>query len=67
LKRRARTARLASASRGRTWGFELGAGARLDEEDVGFRFGDHVFRPGEYVSVWEPEGELVTFKVVSIG
>ena len=52
---------------GSTWGFELGAGARLDEEDMGFRFGDHVFRPGEYVSVWEPEGELVTFKVVSVG
>ena len=51
---------------GSTWGFELGAGARLDEEDMGFRFGDHVFRPGEYVSVWEPEGELVTFKVVSV-
>ena len=61
----------ASASRGRAWrldlGFELGAGARLDEEDMAFRFGDHVFRPGEYVSVWEPEGELVTFKVVSVG
>jgi hypothetical protein len=35
---------------GSTWGLELGAGARLDEEDMGFRFGDHVFRPGEYVS-----------------
>ena len=52
---------------GSTWGFELGAGARLDEEDMGFRFGDHVFRPGEYVSVREPKGELVTFKVVSVG
>ena len=51
---------------GSTWVFELGAGSKLDEEETGFRFGDHVFREGEYVSVREEDGDLVTFRVVSV-
>ncbi len=51
---------------GSTWSFELGAGATLDEEDDGFRFGDHPFREGEYVSIRDEDGELVTFRVVSV-
>jgi hypothetical protein len=51
---------------GSTWGFELGAGAKLDAEDDGFRFADHAFVPGEYVSIREEEGDLVTFRVVSV-
>lgn len=51
---------------GGTWGFELGTGAKLDAEEEGFRFGDHAFRVGEYVSIREFEGELTTFKVVSV-
>ena len=42
------------------------ASAQLDEEGAGFRFGDRAFREGEYVSVREPDGELVTFKVASV-
>jgi hypothetical protein len=49
---------------GANWSFELGEA--LDEEDSGFRFADHFFREGEYVSVRDPEGELTTFKVVSV-
>jgi len=51
---------------GSTWGFDLGAGAELDEEETGYRFADHVFRPGEYVSVREEDGKLLTFKVVNV-
>jgi len=51
---------------GATWGFELGTGAKLDEEEEGFRFGDHAFRAGEYVSIREEDGELLTFKVISV-
>ena len=51
---------------GSTWRFELGAGATLDEEDDGFRFADHAFTPGEYVSIREEDGELTTFRVVSV-
>ena len=51
---------------GATWRFELGEGARPVEEEEGFRFGDHVFRAGEYVSLREEDGELATFKIVSV-
>jgi hypothetical protein len=52
---------------GSTWVFELGAGAKLDEEEAGYRFADHAFRVGEYVSIREEEGDLFTFRVVSVG
>ena len=51
---------------GSTWRFELGKGAELDEEDDGFRFADHPFKVGEYVSIRDEDGELVTFRVVSV-
>jgi hypothetical protein len=52
---------------GSTWAFEWKSGAAGDEEEEGFRFGDHAFNVGEYVSVREAEGELLTFRVVSVG
>ncbi len=51
---------------GSTWTFEWKTGSK-DEEEEGFRFGDHAFRVGEYVSVREEEGQLLTFRVVSVG
>jgi hypothetical protein len=51
---------------GGTWGFELGAGARLDDEESGYRFADHSFGLDEYVSIREADGQLVTFKVVAV-
>jgi hypothetical protein len=50
--------------KGSSWLFELGD--ELDEEEPGFRFADHAFRPGEYVSLREQDGELMTFRVVSV-
>ena len=50
---------------GSTWAFEWNS-AETDEEE-GYRFGDHAFKPGEYVSVREPEGQMLTFRVVSVG
>ncbi len=53
---------------GSTWAFEWkGPRAAAFDEDDGFRFADHAFRVGEYVSVREAEGELLTFRVASIG
>jgi len=49
---------------GAAWVFELGD-ARHDEE-LGFHFADHIFRSGEYVSIREEDGELTTFRVVSV-
>ena len=52
---------------GSTWAFEWKTGTRGREEEEGFRFGDHAFNVGEYVSVREEDGELLTFRVVSVG
>ena len=53
---------------GSTWAFEWKSPrATADDEDEGFRFGDHAFRVGEYVSIREAEGDLLTFRVVSVG
>ena len=71
LGRRAVDARPARSPRrrpgGSTWAFEWNAGTRDEEEEEGYRFGDHAFRVGEYVSVREEDGELLTFRVVSVG
>jgi hypothetical protein len=52
---------------GSTWAFEWKSPAAGDEEEEGFRFADHAFKVGEYVSVREPDGDLLTFRVVSVG
>lgn len=39
---------------------------QADDEEAGYRLGDHVFAPGEYVSIRDEEGVLHTFKVVSV-
>ena len=49
---------------GANWAFELGE--KLADEEEGFRFADHTFAPGEYVSLREEDGELVTFRVVGV-
>ncbi len=50
---------------GATWSFDYDSEAQDDEED-GYRFADHTFAVGEYVSVRDEEGELQTFKVVKL-
>jgi hypothetical protein len=52
---------------GSTWAFEWKSPQAVDEEEEGFRFGDHAFEVGEYVSVREAEGDLLTFRVVGVG
>jgi hypothetical protein len=47
------------------WVFDYGDGAAEDEE-AGYRFGSHAFRPGEYVTIRDEDGEMHTFVVVSV-
>ena len=47
------------------WIFDYNS-ARVDDDESGYRFGSHVFRPGEYVSVRDDDGEMHTFTVVSV-
>lgn len=41
-------------------------GAAQDDDEAGYRFGSHAFRPGEYVSIRDENGEMHTFQVVSV-
>ena len=37
-----------------------------DDDEAGYRFGDHAFRNGEYVSIRDENGQMHTFQVVSV-
>jgi hypothetical protein len=47
------------------WVFDYDQTAEEDDE-AGYRFGSHAFRPGEYVSIRDEDGEMHTFQVVSV-
>lgn len=47
------------------WVFDYDRTAAEDDE-AGYRFASHAFRPGEYVSIRDEDGELHTFQVVSV-
>ena len=47
------------------WVFDYNPAA-VDDDEAGYRFGAHVFQFGEYVSIRDDDGELHTFKVVSV-
>jgi hypothetical protein len=48
------------------WIFDYDPTAEEDDE-AGYRFGTHIFRPGEYVSIRDEDGEMHTFTVASVG
>jgi len=50
---------------GGTWAFDYEAGT-TDDEEQGYRFGAHAFVAGEYVSVRDEDGELVTYRVTAV-
>src|ERR1039458_9826671 len=37
-----------------------------DDDESGYRFGAHAFRPGEYVSIRNEDGEMHTYQVVTV-
>jgi len=47
------------------WAFDYEGKAEYDDES-GYRFGAHAFRPGEYVSIRDEAGEMHTFRVASV-
>ena len=47
------------------WVFDYDQTAE-DDDESGYRFGAHVFRPGEYVSIRDESGEMHTYLVVSV-
>ncbi|HVX91674.1 MAG TPA: hypothetical protein VG985_00485 [Xanthobacteraceae bacterium] len=50
---------------GARWIFDYDQKAETDDE-AGYRFGAHAFRPGEYVSIQDEDGEMHTLQVVSV-
>lgn len=50
---------------GATWIFDYDA-TQADDDEAGYRLGDHVWAPGEYVSIKDEEGEMHTFRVASV-
>jgi hypothetical protein len=49
-------------TRRKTWAFSYEPGD-ADDEPI-YRLEGHVFKPGEYVTVTEQDGSVLTFKVV---
>ncbi len=47
------------------WAFDYDGSSDFDDE-VGFRLGDEVFVPGEYISVREDDGKMHTFQIISV-
>jgi hypothetical protein len=51
---------------GGSWAFHYDLLGDPEDEETGYRFGDHKFLLGEYVSIKEHDGVLRTFQVVAI-
>jgi hypothetical protein len=72
-RRRPDTLRVAMAIGSARHGYEfvapLDANGHIDpqeNDESGYRFGVHAFSQGEYVSIRDENGELHTFRVVSV-
>jgi hypothetical protein len=55
----------AGGQAGATWIFDYDRSDSSDDE-AGYRFQSHAFVPGEYLSLKDEGGELMTFKVASV-
>jgi hypothetical protein len=51
---------------GGSWAFHYDIHGEEDDDETGYRFGDHTFIPGEYVSIMEHDDVLRTFLIVSV-
>lgn len=51
---------------GGTWAFHYDIHGDADDDETGYRFGDHIFRSGEYVSIKEHDDSLKTFRVIRV-
>lgn len=51
---------------GGAWAFHYDIHGDEDDDETGYRFGDHAFVPGEYVSIREHDDTLRTFRIVSV-
>jgi hypothetical protein len=47
------------------WVFDYDPDAE-DDDESGYRFGAHAFRPGEYVSISDDDGNMHTYQVATV-
>jgi hypothetical protein len=50
---------------GGSWAFHYDIQSDAEDDESGYRFGDHMFKPGEYCSIREDD-ELVTYRVLHV-
>ena len=53
------------AKRGARWFFDYEDGA-VAEDEPGYRLGEHRFAVGEYLSITDEDGRLLTYKVTDV-
>lgn len=51
---------------GGSWAFHYDIHGDADDDETGYRLGDHAFITGEYISVREHDEDMNTFRIVSI-
>lgn len=51
---------------GGSWAFHYDIHGDPEDDEAGYRFATHAFKPGEYVSIKEHDDQLRTFHVVSV-
>ena len=51
---------------GGSWAFHYDILGDPDDDEAGYRFNQHRFMPGEYVSIREHDDVLRTFRVVAV-
>jgi hypothetical protein len=51
---------------GGAWAFHYDIHGAVDDDETGYRLGQHAIKPGEYVSIKEHDGKMRTFRVVSV-
>ena len=51
--------------RGGSWAFHYDIHSDAEDDESGYRFGDHTFRPAEYVAIRE-EANLMPYRIVYV-
>lgn len=51
---------------GGSWAFHYDIHGDEDDDESGYRFGTESFHPGEYVSIKDHDGDMRTFKVITV-
>lgn len=51
---------------GGSWAFHYDVHGDENDDETGYRLGNHIIRSGDYISIREHDEEMHTFKIVSV-